>query len=188
MAIIRLKLEWLDTISRPIRFLYLGLANAKVWLEEYKNDHDETLLQVLDSGFGEEAGTLGPAFTWNLTAGEIFLELRGFKIAKLSKQFFERLMFLGCNPHIEEIIRRRLCNPDRMKWPFKIVLINIWPNRAHAHKLSARIFMSGVSYWILYAEVLQRIDQIVKNLASGPIICRFICKRQSFSKRWIFAK
>ena len=66
--------------SRPIRFLYLGLANAKNWLEEYKNDHDETLLQVLDSGFDDEAGTLGPAFTWNLTAGEIFLEAQGFKI------------------------------------------------------------------------------------------------------------
>ena len=66
--------------SRPIRFLYLGLVNAKNWLEEYKDDHEETLLQVLDSGFDDEAGALGPAFIWNLTAGEIFLEAQGFKI------------------------------------------------------------------------------------------------------------
>ena len=60
------------------RFLYLSLANAKVWLEEYKNDHSETLLQVIDSGF--DGDVLGPAFTWNLTAGEIFLEEPGFKL------------------------------------------------------------------------------------------------------------
>ena len=66
-------------ISSPIRFLYLTLACAESnkWLEEYKNDHDETLLQVLDSGF--DGNILGPAFTWNLTAGEIFLEETGFK-------------------------------------------------------------------------------------------------------------
>ena len=32
---------------------------------------------MLDSGF--DGNILGPAFTWNLTAGEIFLEAPGFK-------------------------------------------------------------------------------------------------------------
>ena len=74
-------------ISSLIRFLYLTLANAKVneWLEEYKNDHDETLLQVIDSGF--DGNILGPAFTWNLTAGEIFLEALGFQKLALSNVF-----------------------------------------------------------------------------------------------------
>ena len=74
-------------ISSLIRFLYLTLANAEVneWLEEYKNDHDETLLQVIDSGF--DGNILGPAFTWNLTAGEIFLEASGFQKLALSNVF-----------------------------------------------------------------------------------------------------
>ena len=78
-------------ISSPIRFLYLTLACAESnkWLEEYKNDHDETLLQVLDSGY--DGNILGPAFTWNLTAGEIFLEATGFK-KLLFKDFIQKIL------------------------------------------------------------------------------------------------
>ena len=76
----QIKIIWLklDTISSPIRFLYLTLASAELndWLEDYKTDHEELLLQVLDSGY--DGNILGPAFKWNLTAGEIFLEAPGF--------------------------------------------------------------------------------------------------------------
>ena len=74
-------------ISSLIRFLYLTLANAEIndWLEKYKSDHDETLLQVIDSGF--DGNILGPAFTWNLTAGEIFLEALGFQKLALANVF-----------------------------------------------------------------------------------------------------
>ena len=77
----QIKIIWLklDKISSPIRFLYLTLVSGELndWLEDYKNDHEELLLQVLDSG--KDGDILGPAFKWNLTAGEIFLEAQGFQ-------------------------------------------------------------------------------------------------------------